>query len=440
MQIGVDIWFTLALAATALVLGRAIVDRVHFLSHYSIPDAVVGGLLFSAIILLLRGGGNVQVSFDSALLTPLNVMFFTTVGLSADARSLAKGGKLLIVFLAAVVGSLFMQNAIGVGLARLFDIHPANGMLAGSITLTGGHGTAAAWGSKFVEERNLQGAIELGIAAATYGLVFGGLFGGPFASWLLRRHGIKSPGAAAAHASGAARSHGTTPGAAAPGAGASHGETSGVRLPDAEGPGATTPRALASETEAVTVATLVETLLLIFVSMAIGFLLYDWFGRGAFTLPTFIWALVVGAALRNLLSLTGLYEVDDRAVELLGTLSLSLFLAMIIMTLRLWELVDLAGPIVVILVAQTIAMLAYCALITYRLMGRNYDAVLLATGHLGFGLGSTATAMVNVQTITDRHGHSHLAFLLIPVMGAFLVDLANALIIQGFLFLPGFTW
>ena len=413
MQIGVDIWFTLALAATALVLGRAIVDRVHFLSHYSIPDAVVGGLLFSAIILLLRGGGNVQVSFDSALLTPLNVMFFTTVGLSADARSLAKGGKLLIVFLAVVVGSLIMQNAIGVGLARLFDIHPANGLIAGSITLTGGHGTAAAWGSKFVEERNLQGAVELGIAAATYGLVFGGLFGGPFASWLLRRHGIRGPGAAGAPA---------------------------AHRPDSEVPGATAPGALASETEAVTVATLVETLLLIFVSMAIGFLLYGWFGRGAFTLPTFIWALVVGAALRNLLSLTGLYEVDDRAVELLGTLSLSLFLAMIIMTLRLWELVDLAGPIVVILVTQTIAMLAYCALITFRFMGRNYDAVLLATGHLGFGLGSTATAMVNVQTITDRHGHSHLAFLLIPVMGAFLVVLANALIIQGFLFLPGFTW
>ncbi|HRO62081.1 MAG TPA: sodium/glutamate symporter [Burkholderiaceae bacterium] len=407
MQIGVDIWFTLALAATALVLGRAIVDRVHFLSHYSIPDAVVGGLLFSAVILLLRGAGNVQVSFDPALLTPLNVMFFTTVGLSADARSLAKGGKLLLVFLVVVVGSLLMQNAIGVGLARLFDIHPANGLLAGSITLTGGHGTAAAWGSKFVEERNLQGAVELGIAAATYGLVIGGLFGGPFANWLLRRHGISGPGGTAAQA----RAAGAPP---APG--------------------------LASETEAVPVATLVETLLLIFVSMAVGFMLYDWFGRGAFTLPTFIWALVVGAVLRNLLSLAGFYEVDDRAVELLGTLSLSLFLAMIIMTLRLWELVDLAGPIVVILVTQTIAMLAYCALITYRFMGRNYDAVLLATGHLGFGLGSTATAMVNVQTITDRHGHSPLAFLLIPVMGAFLVDLANALIIQGFLFLPGFTW
>lgn len=389
------------------MLGRAIVDRVHFLSHYSIPDAVVGGLLFSAVILLLRGTGNVQVSFDSALLTPLNVMFFTTVGLSADARSLAKGGKLLLVFLVVVVGSLLMQNAIGVGLARLFDIHPANGLLAGSITLTGGHGTAAAWGSKFVEERNLQGAVELGIAAATYGLVIGGLFGGPFANWLLRRHGISGPGGTAAQA----RAAGEPP---APG--------------------------LASETEAVTVATLVETLLLIFVSMAVGFMLYDWFGRGAFTLPTFIWALVVGAVLRNLLSLTGFYEVDDRAVELLGTLSLSLFLAMIIMTLRLWELVDLAGPIVVILVTQTIAMLAYCALVTYRFMGRNYDAVLLATGHLGFGLGSTATAMVNVQTITDRHGHSPLAFLLIPVMGAFLVDLANALIIQGFLFLPGFTW
>ncbi len=402
MQISVDIYATLALAAAALIVGHLLTRRIAFLARYSIPDAVVGGMLFALVVTLLRGAGGVQVEFDPTLLTPLNVMFFTTVGLSADARALAKGGRLLLVFFVVVAGALLLQNVIGVAMAKAFDLHPAIGLMAGSITLSGGHGTAAAWGTKFLEERNLQGIVELGIAAATYGLVFGGLLGGPFAEWLMRRHAIRGTG-----------------------------ETKSAS--DGAGAGNATPAPL-------TLITLVATLLLIFVSMAIGFALYRAIGQGAFTLPSFIWALLVGVVLRNLLSLTGLYQVDDRALEVTGALALSLFLAMIIMTLKLWELVDLAGPILAILLVQTAALLAYVAFVTFRVMGRDYDAVLLSTGHLGFSMGSTATAMVNVQAVADRHGHSPLAFLLIPVMGAFLIDIANALTIQGFLALPWFTW
>ncbi len=402
MQISVDIYATLALAAAALIVGHLLTRRIAFLARYSIPDAVVGGMLFALVVTLLRGAGGVRVEFDPTLLTPLNVMFFTTVGLSADARALAKGGRLLLVFFVVVAGALLLQNVIGVAMAKAFDLHPAIGLMAGSITLSGGHGTAAAWGTKFLEERNLQGIVELGIAAATYGLVFGGLLGGPFAEWLMRRHAIRGTGETKSAADGA-------------------------------GAGNATPAPL-------TLITLVATLLLIFVSMAIGFALYRAIGQGAFTLPSFIWALLVGVVLRNLLSLTGLYQVDDRALEVTGALALSLFLAMIIMTLKLWELVDLAGPILAILLVQTAALLAYVAFVTFRVMGRDYDAVLLSTGHLGFSMGSTATAMVNVQAVADRHGHSPLAFLLIPVMGAFLIDIANALTIQGFLALPWFTW
>ena len=402
MQLSVDIYATLALAAAALIVGHLLTRRVAFLERYSIPDAVVGGMLFALVVTLLRGAGGVQVEFDPVLLTPLNVMFFTSVGLSADARALAKGGRLLLLFFVVVAGALVLQNAIGVAMAKAFDLHPAIGLMAGSITLSGGHGTAAAWGTKFVEERNLQGVVELGIAAATYGLVVGGLLGGPFAEWLMRRHAIRGTGETKSAAGG----------------------------PDA---GSATPAPLA-------LITLVATLLLIFVSMAIGFALYRAIGQGAFTLPSFIWALLVGVILRNLLSLTGLYQVNDRALEVIGTLALSLFLPMIIMTLKLWELVDLAGPILAILVVQTIGLLAYVSFVTFRAMGRDYDAVLLSTGQLGFAMGSTATAMVNVQAVADRHGHSPLAFLLIPVMGAFLIDIANALTIQGFLALPWFTW
>jgi ESS family glutamate:Na+ symporter len=400
MQLAVDVYTTLALAAVALVIGRLLVKRVGFLERYSIPDAVVGGMLFAVIVTLLRGAGDIRVEFDPAMLTPLNVMFFTTVGLSADARSLAKGGRMLLVFFAVVVGALLLQNIVGVAFARLFDLHPANGLITGSIALSGGHGTAAAWGTKFVDERNLQGAIELGIAAATYGLVLGGLLGGPLATWLMRRHGIQGSGVAAA----------------------GHGNATEAGKPP------------------IAIERVIESLLLIFASMAIGFALYRAIGQGAFTLPTFIWALLVGAILRNVLSITGLYQADDRAIETIGTLSLSLFLAMIITSLKLWELVDLAGPVLVMLLAQTAMLLAYVALITFRVMGSTYDAVMLSVGHYGFAMGSTATAMINVQAIAARHGHSHLAFLLIPVMGAFLIDLANALAIQGFLFLPWFTW
>ncbi len=399
MNIPVDIYSTLALASAALVVGHLLVTRIAFLSRYSIPDAVVGGMLFALFITVLRGTAGVQVEFDTALITPLNVIFFTTVGLSADARALARGGRMLLLFAVVVAGGLIVQNTIGVVLARVFDLNPVTGLLAGSITLSGGHGTAAAWGTKFVEERNVRGAVELGIAAATYGLVVGGLLGAPLAGWLIRRHKLK----------GSSES-----GEAA--------ET--VAAPQA----------------AVPLRRQVETLFLIFVSMAIGFALYAAIGQGAFTLPSFIWALVVGVVLRNALSLTGLYRLDDRALEIMGALALSLFLAMIIMTLKLWELVDLAGPILAILLAQTVAIVAYVSFLTFRVMGRNYDAALLATGHLGFSLGSTATAMVNVQSVAERYGSSQLALLLIPVMGAFLIDVMNALVIQGFLSLPWFVW
>ncbi len=399
MNIPVDIYSTLALGTAALVIGHLLVTRVAFLARYSIPDAVVGGMLFALIITVLRGVADVRVEFDTALITPLNVMFFTTVGLSADARALARGGKMLLIFAAVVAGALVMQDAIGLALARVFDLNPVTGLLAGSITLSGGHGTAAAWGSKFVEERNVRGAVELGIAAATYGLVVGGLLGAPLAGWLIGRHKLKG----------------------------------------ASGNGDATETPVAVQ-PAVPLRRQIETLFLIFLSMAIGFALYAAIGQGAFTLPSFIWALVVGVVLRNALSLAGLYRVDDRALEVTGALALSLFLAMIIMTLKLWELIDLAGPILAILLTQTIAILVYVSFVTFRLMGRNYDAALLATGHLGFALGSTATAMVNVQSVAERYGTSQLALLLIPVMGAFLIDIINALIIQGFLSLPWFVW
>ncbi len=402
MKLGIDLYFTLALACLALVVGYLLIDRIALLVRYSIPAAVVGGLLFAAALTALRGWGGIEVDFDGALLTPLNIAFFTSVGLAADARALAKGGKTLLLFFAVVAVGLVMQNTIGTSLALLFDLNPVNGLLAGSITLSGGHGTGAAWAGKFFEQRNVQGAVELAVASATFGLVAGGVIGGPLAGWLIRRHALQGGDKPSADASAAAAA--------------------------AAGPGPIAQR------------TVIETLLLMVASMAIGLTLHGLIGESRITLPSFIWALLVGVVLRNLLSVSGLYEIDDRALDLLGGLALSLFLAMIIMTLKLWELVDLAGPVLVILLVQTLAMLLFVVFVTFRVMGRNYDAALLACGNMGFSMGSTATAMVNVQAVAARYGHSALAFLVIPVMGAFLIDIANALIIQGFLLLPWFNW
>ncbi|HUR39054.1 MAG TPA: sodium/glutamate symporter, partial [Planctomycetota bacterium] len=321
-----------------------------------------------------------------------------TVGLSADLRSVLKGGRVLLLYFVSVLGALLLQNVLGSALAVLFGLHPVTGLLAGSITLVGGHGTGAAWGARFAEDYQVKGAVELAIACATFGLVVGGVIGGPFARWMIARHGLRGSGR----------------------------QQEGEAAPAADVKPEIPPLAIT------------ETLLLMVAALAIGLALDRKFGQGTFTLPPFIWALAVGALLRNGLSFSGLYQVDDRAVELLGSLALSLFLSMVILTMRLWELVDLALPILVILVAQTVAMLAYSAVCTYRLMGRNYDAVMLATGQIGFGIGSTANAIANMQSVAARYGPSPVAFLLVPVMGAFLIDLANAAAIQGFLMLPGF--
>jgi glutamate:Na+ symporter, ESS family len=392
----VDVFFTLAIATALLVLGGRIVGKVGFLSRYSIPDPVVGGLL-AALVLTIAYACGLRVQFSKAVSTPLNILFFTTVGLLADVRSVLKGGRLLFLYFISIVGVLAFQNIIGGGIAWLFGLHPTNGLIAGSITLAGGHVTGAAWGKVFAEQYQQKSAIELAIACATYGLVAGGLLGGPFTRWLINRHQLKGVG--------------TVEATAAP----------------------------AEVKPEIPLKTLIESLLLIFVAMAIGALCDRAWGGGKVTVPAFLWSLAIGIILRNALGFSKVYQVDDRAMDLLGSMALSLFLSMTIMSLKLWELIDLAVPLVVILIVQTVAMLAYTAFVTFRMVGRNYDAALLCTGQIGFGLGSTATAIAGMQSVAGRYGYSPTAFLLVPVMGAFLIDVANMFIIQGFLLLPGFA-
>ncbi|WP_415869224.1 sodium/glutamate symporter [Burkholderia ubonensis] len=390
---------TLMAASLVLLLGRQVLARARVLRTYSIPEPVAGGLLVALLVFALRSLSHVEVRFDTALQTPLMFAFFATIGLNADPTALKSGGRAMVVFLGVVAGLLVMQDALGVALAWALGQERILGLLGASVTLSGGHGTGAAWAKVFAERHGLAAATEIAIACATFGLILGGLVGGPVARFLITHYRLvpkQEPDVAAG--------------------------ATGFEQPKAVRP--------------VTPDAVIETIALIAVCIAVGSALASRSNGTAFELPTFVWVLFVGVVLRNVLAVRGWYTVSELAVSMLGNVSLSLFLAIALMSLRLWDLASLALPLLVILAIQSIAMAGYAMLVTFRVMGSNYDAAVLAAGHCGFGLGATPTAIANMQAITERFGPSHLAFLVVPMVGAFFIDIANAIVIKLFLLLP----
>ncbi|MGL6041670.1 MAG: sodium/glutamate symporter [Deefgea sp.] len=387
---------TLVAASLVLLFGRVLVEKTAPLKAFTIPEPVAGGLVVALLMLLAQQVAGVTVKFDTSLQTPLMLAFFATIGLSANLASLKAGGSVMLKFLGVVLGLLVMQNVIGISLAKLIGLEGHLGLLAGSITLSGGHGTGAAWSSVFSEQFGIQGATELAMACATFGLVLGGLIGGPVAKFLMRK--VQAPSA----------DHNQAP--------------TGFEEPQAN--------------RLITVNSFIESLALIALSLAGGQMLAEALAGTAFELPTFVCVLFNGVLLRNILGGLGWYQVFEREISVLGNVSLALFLAMALMSLRLWELANLALPIVLILSVQAAAMAAYAIFVTFRIMGKNYDAVVLAAGHCGFGLGATPTAIANMQAVTHRFGPSHLAFIVVPMVGAFFIDIANAIIIKLFMALP----
>ncbi|QGZ57954.1 sodium/glutamate symporter [Paraburkholderia acidiphila] len=401
----VKVYGTLVVASLVLLVGQWLVAAVPVLRKWTIPEPVAGGIVAALIVFGLHSYAHTDVVFDTSLQAPLMQAFFATIGLNANLANLKHGGPVLVRFLAVVVALLVLQNVLGIALAMAFGVDPLFGLLGGSVSLAGGHGTGAAWGAVFTEHHGLQSATEAAIACATFGLIMGGIIGGPVAQHLMKRIGTQS-------------------GDAAPGAG-------GAATPDAyafEEPKAEQP---------TTPGAFINTLTLIAISLAVGDALSGLIAGTAFELPTFVCVLFVGVLLANGLALLG-RPVAEHAVALIGNVSLALFLAMALMTLRLWDLAALALPVFTILAAQTLLMVVYAIFVTFRVMGADYDAVVLAAGHCGFGLGATPTAIANMQAVTARFGHSHLAFLVVPMVAAFFIDIANAITIKLFLLLPIF--
>ncbi|SPL72347.1 Sodium/glutamate symport carrier protein [Acinetobacter stercoris] len=327
------------------------------------------------------------------------LMFFTSIGLSASFLKLREGGKALFVFLFCVAIFVLVQNAVGISLATLLGLDPLIGLIVGSITLTGGHGTAGAWGTVLENQHGIQGAVVLGMASATFGLIIGGLIGGPVAKFLIKRHKLAS----------------VIPQ-----------DSKNDEVP----PNDPAPFEYPKKTRLITASNAVTTLGMFATCIFVANWMTEVSQGKWYELPTFVWTLASGVILRNIIENVFKIKVFDRAIDVFGNASLSLYLAMALLSLQLWLLADLAGSLVIILLVQTLVLALYTAFVTFKMMGSDYDAAVLAAGHCGFGMGATPTAIANIQAITNTYGPSHKAFLIIPLCGAFFIDIINAVVIQ----------
>ena len=385
-------YHTLIAATLVLLLGRLLVKKIKFLQDFNIPEAVAGGLIAAAIIFSIYHWAGISFQFEKSLQNAFMLVFFSSIGLSADFSRLKQGGIPLVIFLVVVSVLIFIQNAVGVSLASMFGLDPKIGLITGSITLTGGHGTGAAWAETFTKQYGLPGVMEMAMASATFGLVAGGLIGGPVARRLVNNMKRGKKAYTKKVDTSADQYDGET-----------FEEKDHVRF--------------------ITASSTIETMALFAACLAFSSVMAANFSD--LGLPQFVWALGFGVLLRNVLTKVFKFDMFDRAIDVFGNASLSLFLAMALMSIKLWELAGLAGPMLIILLVQTLVMILYGYFITFRVMGKDYDTAILTAGHCGFGLGATPTAVANMQSVTETFGPSHKAFLIVPLVGAFFVDLIN---------------
>ncbi|OEF28164.1 sodium/glutamate symporter [Vibrio rumoiensis] len=389
------------LAIFVLLLGHFINSKIPFLSKYKVPEPIVGGLVVAVIITILHFQ-NITLEFDLPLEHILMLLFFTTVGLSASYTQLIKGGKKVFIFLAVASIYIVIQNAVGVGLAEMLGLNPLLGLVAGSITLSGGHGTGAAWASTFQDRYGLN-TLEFAMAAATFGLIMGGIIGGPIAQRRIQKHNLMSE-------------YGT-------------GDKHHDNFPDVV-------TYNDREEDHVSAYRVIETLFTMLICVVGAIYIEKWVGTlniSWLKIPDFVYALFLGVIITNIFEVSGKYKLNTDTVDILGTVSLSLFLSMALMSLKLWEIFSLAIPLLIILCVQTLILAVFAYNVTFRVMGSNYDAAVITGGHCGFGLGATPTAVMNMGSLVTHYGPSPQAFMVVPIVGAFFIDIVNLIIIQGYL-------
>jgi glutamate:Na+ symporter, ESS family len=396
MNLKLDLLQTLTLAALVYFLGIQLRKRIRWLDRLNIPSAVVGGLLFTTLVLLLHNW-NVTIQLDTVLQPTLSVAFFTSIGMGASLALLRAGGVQVALFLAFATVFCLVQNFVGMSIASAFHEHPLLGVMAGSVTLVGGPATGLAFAPIF-EQAGLQGAGPLALTAATAGIVCGGLVGGPIGTYLIQRFQLKS-----------------------------HARSKAELAAELETPTET----LVVEVDREDTA-LVRNLVVLALAMGLGSIVSGYIQSLGITLPAYIGAMLVASGLRNLDDASGWFRIDQRAMEFVGNLALNIFLVVALMNLKLWELAHLALPLTVILVAQVVVVVIFAITASFRLMGRDYDSAVMASGFVGFVLGTTANAVANMRALVGRFGPAPRAFLVVPLVGAFFIDFTNAIIITFF--------
>ena len=383
-----------SISMLVLFIGNQMASRVNCLQKYNIPDPVVGGLAFSIFTSFIHFKYEITLSFDKALQDTMMMAFFTTIGLGANAKLLKVGGVGIVRFALIAIVFLIIQDTVGVLLAKIFSLDPLIGLFAGSITLSGGHGTGAIYADVF---SNVDRALEIAMACATFGLILGGIFGGPLAQRLIAKYKLAAD-EKVLHPKQALKEHGL------------------------------------DEKEMVTAKTMLEMLFVIAVCIVLAEQIQLYMHiKGVNNVPTFVYAMLLGILFTNFAEFTTTYKTPAQTIELVGVLSLSVFLTLALMSLKIWQLMDLAGPLIIIILVQTVVLLLFAYFITFRFMGKNYESAVIASGHLGFGMGATATAVANMETVVFRYGAAPKAFLIVPIVGAFFIDVANAGVIQLFL-------
>ena len=390
--IQLDMYQAAAVAALVLLLGRFLVRNLDLLRRYCIPEPVAGGVVFALAHLALRQAGILEISFDSTLQTFFMVVFFCSVGFTACFRLLKKGGLQVLLFLGIAVMMCVLQNGLGAFIASAFGLDPRLGLATGSIPMVGGHGTAASFG-RLLEKAGVSGASAVAIASATFGLVAGCVIGGPTAVSRIRQKKLHSFETATG--------------------------SNEVVVDKNE------------VTGAIDSDRFLNAALCLALAIGAGTVVSAWLNK-VFTFPIYIGAMLVAAFIRNTTDMAG-KEIPMEEISTIGSFSLSLFLGLAMMGLKLWELADLAVPMVVMLVAQTVLMMVYAYFVVFNLLGKNYDAAVMTSGFCGFGMGATPNAMANMQAITQKYGPAPTAYFVVPLVGSLFIDFMNTIVITSFL-------
>jgi len=395
-------FFSVTLGIIVLFVGKRVNDAIGFLREFSIPEPVTGGLIATLLVALLYFTSGIEIHFDLAARDVLLVYFFTTIGINASLKDLLAGGKPLVILLAVTIAYMFLQNFTGITVASLFDQPTAVGMLGGTVSLIGGHGTAIAWSPRIAEDYGVANAMEIGIACATFGLILASLMGGPVAKFLISKHKLEPAPAQA--------------------------EPLDIGVPEEQ-----------KGKHGIDHLDFLDAILAIHISAIFGFLINSGLEDLGLKLPLFVTCLFAAILITNLIPKSfprfsgTVWPSRKPAIALIADVSLGTFLAMSLMSMQLWTLVDLAGPILTIIGAQFLIAVSVTLFVVFPLMGRSYDAAVVCAGFGGISLGSTPTAMANMSAVAQRYGASHLAFIVVPLVCAFFIDLVNALLIPFFL-------